>query len=118
MKITAKIARSFNFEHRAFVEHLDIRKNGQVQLQELFGALADKFQIFFSSKEQIAVRNALFPSATNETIQESAPRVLQLGGVGAPSKALGLSVIQKSMPQADKEKTDGGRNFLHLLTAT
>ena len=30
MKITAKIARSFNFEHRSFVEHLDIRKNGQI----------------------------------------------------------------------------------------
>lgn len=79
MKITAKLAR-FNFDEATFLEHLDVENNDQVKLHTLFSTLADKFQIYFSIHEQIAIRNALFPNSRGESVGDSRARIVHLSG--------------------------------------
>lgn len=79
MKITAKLAR-FNFDEATFLEHLDVDHNDQVKLHTLFSSLADKFQVYFSIHEQIAIRNALFPNSRGESVGDSRSRMVHLSG--------------------------------------
>ena len=70
MKVTSKLAR-FNFDQRAFLEYLDTKNNGKIELHKLFSVLAEKLCLYFSIGEQIAIRNALFPDSRNESVDES-----------------------------------------------
>ena len=60
MKVTHKLSH-FNFDIKSFIHDLDIHKNGEILLHELFTELANQFAIYFSQHEQVAIHKALFP---------------------------------------------------------
>lgn len=79
MKITSKVAR-YNFDEKTFIDYLDINGNDKVKLHDLFSVLADKFAIYFSVAEQIAIRNVLFVESKKESVAESRGKVVRLFG--------------------------------------
>ena len=78
MKLTSKLSR-FGFNESSFFEILNVNNDDKIPLYQLFSRLADKYSVYFSVSEQIAIRNALFPSARNEKVQESRTRLVILG---------------------------------------
>jgi hypothetical protein len=79
MKITSKVAR-FNFDERSFIDYLDINGNDKIKLHDMFSVLADKFSIYFSVPEQLAIRNVLFPDSKNESVQQSKSKQVVIFG--------------------------------------
>jgi len=100
MKITAKLA-MFNFELKLFFENLDVKMNDRILLYKLFSKLAEKYSIYFSVAEQIAVRNALFPQARDEDVTESRTREVILG-----LKRAGIDQADSGSPNREIMKTE------------
>lgn len=78
MKLTSKLSR-FNFHQASFFEVLNVNGDDKIPLYQLFSRLAEKYSVYFSVNEQIAIRNALFPAARDEKVQESRTRLVILG---------------------------------------
>ena len=77
MKVTYKLSKLY-FDKKAFLDHLDPNKQRVMNLDKLFGDIAEKLQIFFSVQEQIAIRNGLFPEHTEESVVSSRQRLVKL----------------------------------------
>ncbi|CDW72286.1 UNKNOWN [Stylonychia lemnae] len=74
MKITAKLAK-FGFDNKYFMETLDFKHKGKMKFGKLMQAFVDRFSLFLSNAEQIALRRYLL---ANNQIKESTGNVNKL----------------------------------------
>jgi len=66
MKVTSKLSK-LHFDEHLFFSYITSKSN-EITLDNLLLQLANKFKLFFSVPEQIAIRNVLLPDSRNETI--------------------------------------------------
>jgi len=115
MKITAKLA-MMNFDYKTFSERLDEKMTDRILLYKLFSKLAENLSVYFSVNEQIAIRNALFPSAKEENVSDSRTREVTLGldraalHAQAPNKDGG-----KKSPLKERGKKQNVKSFYEVM---
>ena len=76
MKITS-ILQKFNFDKQQYFDYM-CSKRKSLTFYEIFQCLAHNFNVYFSTHEQITLRNQFLPNYRNEDISQSKDRKVTL----------------------------------------